>query len=84
MLRWLTLGALRALAVGFVFVVAVVVGFVVHLGVPAEQRAVVARVNGLLAPVFVGKLTIERVRTLGSRAPSGASTPAWKTPTAWW
>src|SRR5271170_1678425 len=54
----------RALGTGIVFVAAVVLGLVVHLGVPATRRAVVARVNQLLAPVFAGKLTIDRVGSL--------------------
>src|ERR1700722_18272695 len=55
----------RALGAMVVFVAAVVVGFAVHLGVPAVHRAVVSRVNALLVPVFAGKLTIDRVGSLG-------------------
>jgi translocation and assembly module TamB len=61
----------RALGAGVVFVIALVLGLVVHLGVPSAQRAVVARVNGLLGPVFAGKLTIDRVGSLGLMAVAG-------------
>lgn len=57
--------AARALGTIVVFLAAVVLGFVAHLDVPAVQRAVVARVNSLLLPVFAGKLTIDRVGSLG-------------------
>jgi translocation and assembly module TamB len=57
--------AARALGTFVVFLAAVVLGFAAHLDVPATQRAVVARVNGLLAPLFAGRLTIDRVGSLG-------------------
>ena len=55
----------RALATGAVFLAALVLGLVVHVGIPSMQRAVVARVDAALAPVFAGKLTIDRVGSLG-------------------
>jgi translocation and assembly module TamB len=60
--------AARALGTGIVFLAALVLGFSVHLDVPAVQRAVVARVDGLLVPVFAGRLTIDRVGALGLSA----------------
>ena len=60
--------AARALGTGIVFLGALVLAFAVHLDVPAVQRAVVARVNGLLVPVFAGRLTIDRVGALGLSA----------------
>ncbi len=61
----------RALGAGAVFVAAIVLGLVLHLDVPSARRAVVARVNGLLGPVFAGKLTIDRVGSLGLMAVAG-------------
>ncbi len=63
--------AARALGTGIVFLAAVVLGLLVHLRVPAVERAVVARVNALLVPVFAGKLTIDRVGALGLPAVAG-------------
>jgi translocation and assembly module TamB len=57
--------AARIFATGIVFLAAVAVGLLVHVGTPPMQRAVVARVNAALAPVFAGKLTIDRVGSLG-------------------
>ncbi|HEX4446400.1 MAG TPA: hypothetical protein VH044_06685, partial [Polyangiaceae bacterium] len=54
----------RVVGVVVIFVVALVAGVVLHVGVPAQQRVVVDRVNRLLAPLFVGKLTIERLGSL--------------------
>ena len=61
----------RALGTGIVFLAALVLGFLVHLRVPAMQRAVVARVNAILSPLFVGKLTIDRVGALGLPSVAG-------------
>ncbi len=63
--------AARVLGAGIVFLAAVVLGFLLHLRVPAVQRAVVARVNAILAPVFAGTLTIDRVGALGLPAVAG-------------
>ncbi len=63
--------AARALGTGIVFLAALVLGFTVHLGVPATQRAVVARVNALLMPVFAGRLTIDRVGGLALTSLAG-------------
>jgi translocation and assembly module TamB len=63
--------AARALATGVVFLLAVGLGLVVHVGIPPMQRVVVARVNGALAPVFAGKLTIDRVGSLGLASVGG-------------
>ena len=63
--------AARALGAGIVFLAALVLGFMLHLRVPAVQRAVVARVNAILAPVFAGTLTIDRVGALGLPAIAG-------------
>ena len=63
--------AARALATAIVFLAALVLGFVVHLDVAAPRRAVVARVNQLLTPVFAGKLTIDRVGSLGLTSLAG-------------
>jgi translocation and assembly module TamB len=63
--------AARILGAAVVFVAAVVLGFVVHLGVPAVHRAVVARVNALLVPVFAGTLTIDRVGSVGLTSVAG-------------
>jgi translocation and assembly module TamB len=54
----------RVLGTLIVFAVALVAGVALHVGVPAEQRVVVDRVNRVLAPLFVGTLTIERLRSL--------------------
>src|SRR5580698_5541716 len=58
-------GATRGLATLIVFCAAAVLGIDLHLGLPPARRAVAARVNALLEPVFAGKLTIERIGGLG-------------------
>jgi translocation and assembly module TamB len=63
-------GAVRALATGLgtavVFVAALAGGVVVHMDVPAVRRAIVARVNEVLASVLSGRIVIERVGSVGS------------------
>jgi translocation and assembly module TamB len=58
--------ALRVVGIAAVFVASLLVGFLLHLGVPATQRAVLARVNATLAPVFAGTLTIDGIMSLGA------------------
>ena len=55
----------RGVAVGVVFMAAAVLGLALHLNLPAAHRAIVERVNGALAPIFAGRLTIERVGGVG-------------------
>jgi translocation and assembly module TamB len=55
----------RALGTGIVFVAALVLAVLLHIDAPAARRAIVERVNGVLAPLFVGKLTIERIGGVG-------------------
>jgi translocation and assembly module TamB len=63
--------AARVLATVAVFFAAVLLGLVVHVGIPPMQRAVVARINAALVPVFAGKLTIDRVGSLGLESVGG-------------
>jgi translocation and assembly module TamB len=55
----------RALGTAVVFVAALVLAVLLHIDAPAARRAIVERVNGVLAPLFVGKLTIERIGGVG-------------------
>src|ERR1035438_10580931 len=55
----------KGVGVAVVFVLAAFVGLVVHVDVPAARRAIVERVNGLLMPIFAGRLTIVRVGGVG-------------------
>jgi translocation and assembly module TamB len=54
-----------AIGVFVVFVTAAVAGLVLHVNTPAAQRAIVQRVNALLAPIFFGRLIIDRVGGVG-------------------
>ncbi len=58
------LRAARAAGTCVVFCVAVVVGLALHLDLAPARRSIVLRVNGALAPLFAGKLTIERIGAL--------------------
>jgi translocation and assembly module TamB len=60
-----------ALATGALFLVALALGLVLHVGIPPMQRSVVTRVNAALGPVFAGKLTIDRVGSLGLASVGG-------------
>jgi autotransporter translocation and assembly factor TamB len=55
----------RSAGTAAVFVGAVVGGALLHLNLPAVRRAVVARVDAVLATVVQGRIVIERVGELG-------------------
>jgi translocation and assembly module TamB len=57
--------AAKTLGTGLVFVLAVVAGLLAHMDVPAVRRAIVARVNEVLASVLAGHIVIERVGSFG-------------------
>jgi len=57
--------AAKAFGATVVFVTATAGGLVTHMDVPAVRRAVVARVNEVLASVLSGRIVIERVGSFG-------------------
>ena len=57
--------AAKALGTVLVFVLALVGGLLGHMDVPAVRRAIVVRVNGVLASVVSGRIVIERVGGFG-------------------
>jgi hypothetical protein len=63
--------AARSLATAAVFVVALVVGAVAHLGAPAVRRIVAARVNEVLTKPLEGKIVIERIGSIGPERVTG-------------
>ena len=62
-------GAVRALAkwlgTTLVFVAAITGGLLAHMDVPAVRRAIVARINVVLASALTGRIVIERVGSFG-------------------
>ena len=56
----------RGLGAAVVFVLAVAGGAVLHLDVPAVRRAIVARVDQVLASALAGRIVVERVGSLGA------------------
>ncbi|HEX3769642.1 MAG TPA: translocation/assembly module TamB domain-containing protein [Polyangiaceae bacterium] len=59
--------AARTFGLLVVFLAALVGGALLHVNTPAAQRAIVQRINGVLEPLFSGRLTIVRVGGLGAR-----------------
>jgi translocation and assembly module TamB len=59
--------AARALGTSLVFVLAVVGGLLLHLNLPTVRRAVVSRINPVLAPVLQGRIVIDRAGAMGTR-----------------
>jgi len=57
--------AAKLLGTGLVFVLAVAAGLLAHMDVPAVRRAIVARVNVVLASALSGRIVIERVGGFG-------------------
>ena len=57
--------AANALGATLVFVTATAGGLVAHMDVPAVRRAIVARVNVVLASALAGHIVIERVGSVG-------------------
>lgn len=57
----------RALGTSALFVLAVVGGLLLHLDVPAVRRAVISRVNPVLASALVGHIVIDRAGSLGAQ-----------------
>ena len=54
-----------AIGVAVTFVLAAVVGVILHLNVPAARALVTREVNAVLEPSFKGKIVCERIRALG-------------------
>lgn len=73
MIRRVILTGLTAIALTGTFVVALAAGLLLHLGLPASRRVVIAQTNQILATSLAGKVEIEKLDRLGLSGLDGVS-----------
>jgi translocation and assembly module TamB len=73
--KWLArvVALVRVVLVAVLFVVALLVGVVLHLDLPSARRIAVQELNRVLEPSFAGTITLERVQGLGLHGVCGAA-----------